>query len=271
MCLAEGVTTGNQRNGLLVIHRHATKGFANVLRGRQWIRIAVRTLGIHVNQAHLRCPERLFEFPVAAVALIAAEKLLLGPPVDQVRLPVIRASAAKTESLKAHLLQSDIPGQDHQIAPGDLFTVFLLDRPQQAPCLVEIAVVRPTVELLESLLSAARTAAAVTRTVSPGAVPGHADKERAVVAVVGWPPILRSRQNFRDVLLHGIEVETQKRLPVVEVFAERIGLGGVLPKRRQVELIRPPKLIWPRLSVRADCSLWYQRYRSDRASDQQRH
>src|ERR1700689_4146276 len=174
MCLTEGVTARDQRNGLLVVHRHATKGLANVLRGCQRIRIAVRTLGIHVDQAHLRRPERLLQIPITAVALIAAKPLLFRSPVDQVRLPVIRASASEAEGLKAHLLERDISGQDHQIAPGELFTVLLLDRPQQSPRLVEIRVVRPAVERLKSLLSAARAAATVTPSVSPGTVPGHA-------------------------------------------------------------------------------------------------
>ena len=192
MCLAEGVTTRDQRNGLLVVHRHATEGLADVLRGRQRIRITVWTLGIHVDQAHLRRAERLLQIPIAAVALIAAKPFLFGSPIDQVRFPVIRASASKAEGLKAHLFQRDIPGQDHQIAPGDLFSVFLLDRPQKSARLVEIRVVGPAVERLESLLSTACAAATVTRTVSPGTVPGHTDKERPVVSIVGRPPILRS-------------------------------------------------------------------------------
>src|SRR5271168_1972159 len=192
MGLTEGVATRDERNSLLIVHRHATKGLADVLRGRQRIRVAVRTFGIHVDQTHLRCPERLLQFAVAAVALIAGEKFLLGSPINQVGLPVVRASAAKAESLKAHLFQRDIPGEYHQVAPGDLLTVFLLDRPQEPPRLVEVGVVGPAVERLESLLRAARTATTVPRAVRACAVPGHADKERAVVAVVGRPPILRS-------------------------------------------------------------------------------
>src|SRR5271155_511503 len=268
MRLAEGVAARDQRNGLLIVHRHATKGLANILRGRQRIRIAIRTLGIHIDQSHLSGPKRLFQFPVAAVALIAAKKLLLGSPVDRVRCPVIRASASKAEGLETHLLERDIPGQDHQITPGNLFAVFLLDRPQQSPCLVEICVVRPAVERLESLLSAPRAAATVTRAISAGSVPGHTDKERPVVAVVGRPPILRGRQDLRDVPLHGIEVKAQKRLRVVEVLSQRIGLGSVLPKRREVQLLGPPKLVWPRFTLSTDGNRRHQRQRSDRTCDQ---
>src|SRR5262245_57822634 len=56
--LAESVAARNQGNGLLVIHGHAAEGFANVLGGSKGIRIGVRSLGIHVNQAHLHSAQR---------------------------------------------------------------------------------------------------------------------------------------------------------------------------------------------------------------------
>ena len=250
--LAEGVATGDERHRLLVVHRHATKGLADVLRGRQRIRIAVRALGIHVDQAHLHGRQRVLQHPVAAVALVG-QPLLLGPPVDQVRLPVVLAPTGEAEGLEAHGLQRDIAGQDHQIGPGDLLTVLLLDRPEQSPRLVEVGVVRPAVERLESLLTAAGAAAPVSHTVGAGAVPGHPDEERSVVAVVGRPPVLRRRQDLLDVLLDGVEVEACERLGVVELLAQRVGLGGVLPKWREVELVRPPELVGLRLTLSTDC------------------
>ena len=241
--LAEGVTAGDERDGLLIVHRHAAERFADVLRGSQRIGIAVGPLGVHVDQAHLHRRQRLLQLPVAAVALVG-EELLLGPPVDQIGLPVVRPPAAEAEGLEAHGLQRDVAGQDHQIAPGDLLAVLLLDRPQQAPRLVEVAVVRPAVERLEALLGAAGAAAPVHHPVGPGAVPGHPDEERPVVAVVGRPPLLRGGEDLLDVLLDRVEVEAREGLGVVELFPQRVGLGRVLPQRRQVELIGPPELVW---------------------------
>jgi hypothetical protein len=71
-------------------------------------------------------------------------------------------------------------------------------------------------------------------------VPGHPDEERSVVSVIGRPPILRRRQDLLDILLDGIEVEACKRLGVIEIFAQWVGFGGMLPKWREVELVRPP-------------------------------
>jgi hypothetical protein len=48
--------------------------------------------------------------------------------------------------------RGDVAGEDHQVGPGDLVAVLLLDRPEQAARLVEVAVVRPAVERREALL-----------------------------------------------------------------------------------------------------------------------
>src|SRR4029079_3582062 len=53
MGLAEGVAARYQRNGLLVIHRHPEERFADVLGGRDRIRIAVRSRRIYLGEAHL--------------------------------------------------------------------------------------------------------------------------------------------------------------------------------------------------------------------------
>src|SRR5207302_3520462 len=92
--LAEGVATGDKRDGLLVVHRHASKGVPNVFRRGERIRVAVRPLRIHVDQAHLHIGERLGEVSVAAVALVAKPRVL-GAPEDLVGLPDVRASEAK--------------------------------------------------------------------------------------------------------------------------------------------------------------------------------
>ncbi|EFL13107.1 predicted protein [Streptomyces sp. C] len=71
-------------------------------------------------------------------------------------------------------------------------------------------------------------------------MPGHADHERAVVAEVGRPPVLRRGQDLLDVPLHGREVEGLERLGVVEPLAERVGHGGVLGEDLQIEALGPP-------------------------------
>jgi hypothetical protein len=270
VCLAEGVATGDEGDRLLVVHRHAREGLADVLGRRERVRDAVRALGVHVDQAHLHGRERVLQHAVAAVALVG-EELLLRAPVHQVRLPVVGATAGEAVVLEAHRLHRDIPGEDHQVAPGDLLPVLRLDRPQQAPRLVEVAVVGPAVERIEAHLAAAGAAAPVTHAIGAGAVPGHADEERAVVAIVGRPPVLRGRQHLPDVRLDGLQVEAGEFLRVVEVRAQRVRLGAMRPQRREVELVRPPELVRSRLALGADGGRGHQRHRRERARDERSH
>src|SRR5271169_3332684 len=68
--LAEGVSAGNERNGLLVVHGHARERLANIPRRTERIRLAVRPFRIHVDQTHLNGAQRILKLTVAAVALV---------------------------------------------------------------------------------------------------------------------------------------------------------------------------------------------------------
>ena len=204
--LAEGVTADDQRQRLLVVHRHAAERLADVTAGRHRIRVAVGALGVDVDQAHLHGAERARQFAVAAVALVA-EPLVLRAPEDLLRLPDVLASAAEPERGEAHRLQRAVAGVDQQVGPRQLAAVLLLDRPEQPAGLVEADVVGPAVERGEALGAAAATAAAVGDAVRAGGMPRHADEQRAVVAVVGRPPVLRGRHDLLDVLLERGEID----------------------------------------------------------------
>jgi len=112
----EGVTSGDQGNRLLVVHRHAGECLANVARGGERIRLAIRPFGIHVDQAHLHRAEWVGELPLAAVALVS-EPRVLGPPVDLVGFPDVLAAATKAERLEPHRFQGTVAGEDHQVRP----------------------------------------------------------------------------------------------------------------------------------------------------------
>src|SRR5262249_39075561 len=99
--LAERVTPGDQRDGLLVVHRHAEERFADVLGRRDRIGLAVRSRRIDIDQAHLHGAERILQLALAAVPLIAKP----GPlrtPVELLGLPHVGAAAGETERLEAH-------------------------------------------------------------------------------------------------------------------------------------------------------------------------
>ena len=151
-----------------------------------------------------------------------ADPLLLGAPIDvALGLEDVRAAAAEAEDRPAHRFDRDIAGEDEQVGPADALAVFLLDRPQQAPRLVEVAVVRPAVERGEALLPAIGAAAPVGGAIGARGVPRHADHERAVVPVIGRPPRLAVGHQRGQVALQRLIVELLEGLGIVEVLAHR--------------------------------------------------
>ena len=215
MGLAEAMAAGDQRNRLLVVHRHARERLADVARRGDRIRVAVRSLRVDVDEAHLHRAKRLLQLALAAVARVA-EPGALRAPIELLRLPDVGPPAGKAEGLEAHRFQRDVAGQDHQVGPGDLTAVFLLDRPEQPARLVEVRIVRPRVERCEALLAVPGATAPVGDPVGAGTVPGHADEQSAIVTEIGRPPILGVRHQCLQVLDDGIEVEGLELLGIVE-------------------------------------------------------
>src|SRR6478736_7779407 len=115
---AEGVAAGDERNGLLVVHRHAEERFADVLGRRDRVWIAVRPFRIDVDQAHLHRAERLRKLAFAAIAFVA-EPRALGTPEELLWLPDVGAAAGEAEGLEAHRVEGDVAGKNHQVGPGD--------------------------------------------------------------------------------------------------------------------------------------------------------
>ncbi len=185
---------------------------------------------------------RPFEFPVAAVTLVCQPRVL-GTPVSLVGLPNVLAPATEPEGLGSHRFQSTVPGEDQQVGPRKLPTVFLLNRPKQTACFIEARVVGPAVERCKALVTGTSTSTAVGDAVCAGGMPRHPDEKWPIVPVVGRPPILRRRHQFNDVLLQGIQVKFLELLGVVKILTHRIGQGRGLAENLQVQLIRPPVLV----------------------------
>jgi hypothetical protein len=135
-----------------------------------------------------------------------------------------------------------LPARTIRSPQENALAILLFHGPEKAAGFIEIGVVRPAVEGVKALLAAFTAAASVSDAVGAGAMPGHADEERSVVAVVGGPPVLRRGEDFGDVLLDRLEVERSEGFRVIEVLAERIGFGGVLTERRKIKLFGPPEL-----------------------------
>ena len=239
--LAEGVATGDEGDGLLVVHGHPGEGLADVAGRGQRVGVAVGALGVDVDQAHLDGAEHLGQLALAAVALVA-QPGVLGSPEDLLGLPDVLAAEAEAEGLEAHRLQGDVAGEHDEVGPRDLLAVLLLDRPQQPPGLVEVGVVGPAVEGREPLAAVTGATAAVVDAVGARGVPAHPDHQAAVVAEVGGPPVLGGGEHLGDVPLEGLDVEVRELLVVAEVGTQRVDLGRVGVQHRQVQRVGPPVL-----------------------------
>ena len=233
---------GGERRGLLVVHAHAAEGLAHVARRTLGIRIAARPLRVDVDQPVLDRRQRVLQREARLLVDAGlAEPLLLGAPVDVLlRLEHVLAAAAEAEHRAAHALDGDVAGQDHQVGPAERPAVLLLDRPEQAARLVQVAVVRPAVQRGEALRAGGGAAAAVAGAVAAGAVPGHADEEGAVVAVVRRPPGLAVGHQRVQVALHRRVVERLERGGIVEAVAERVVLLALAGEDVERQLVGPP-------------------------------
>ena len=163
MRLAKGMTASNQGDGLRIVHAHASKGGADIQRRLLGVAVPVRPLRVNVDEAHVGSSKRLFQLSstggVIGAAVVAdvipfGHKGRLAAPVDTlIRLPRVGSASAKTEDREAHAFEGNVTSQEHQVGPRDGGSILLLDGPQQAPRLVEVAVVRPAVERGKTLLA----------------------------------------------------------------------------------------------------------------------
>ncbi len=94
MGFAEGVTAGDERNRLFVVHRHAGEDLTDIPGRRDRIRVALRVL----------------EVSITAVALVAEPGVFAAPEDVLSRLPNVLASAAEAESLESHRFKRAVAG-----------------------------------------------------------------------------------------------------------------------------------------------------------------
>ena len=60
---------------------------------------------------------------------------------------------------------------------------------------------------------------------------------------IGWPPGLALRHERMKVALQGWNVELLQLLPIIKVWAKRVGLRIVLMQDPQVQRLRPPRRV----------------------------
>ena len=245
MRLAHGVAASGQGHGFLVVHGHAGKGHAHVARRFERVGLAIHAFGVHVNEAHHHGGQRVFQIALAAVTAAFATALgqpfFFRTPVDVFfGVPDVFPAKGKAKGLEAHRFVGHVARQDDQIGPADFVAVFFLDRPQQTARFIEVAVVRPGIERRKTLVARTCAAPAIGNAVGARRVPGHADHQAAVVAPVGGPPGLAVGHQRLEVVLQCLHIEFFDFLAVVEVSAQRVGLGVVLVQDVQVQRFGPP-------------------------------
>ena len=240
MGLAQGVSAGDQRHGLLVVHAHPAKSDPDVLGCGEGVGFAVRALGVDVNQTHLCGAQRLRElFPILGEALVR-EPLRLRSPVDVRRFVDVLAASRESKGLEPHRLERHVTRENHQVSPRQAAAVLLLDRPDQAARLVEVGVIGPAVEGREPNGARGSATATVEHAIGTGAVPRQPNHEAAVVAIIRRPPVLRCLEQLLDVLLDRDQVELLEGLGVVEGWVQRVAGRGVLFEHPQIQPIGPP-------------------------------
>ena len=240
----EGVATSRQSNGLFVAHGHASKGLANILSAEQRIWVAVGPLRVHVNQTHLDSSKRVFQILTGIAVAVVAQPLVFSTPVDVgLGRPDVLPAAAESEHGPAHGFNRHVTGQDEKVSPRNLVAVLLLDWPEQASGLVEVAVVGPAVQRSKALCAGAATTTAVAGAVGACSMPGHADEEAAVVTVVGRPPVLAVGHEVVEILLQGSVIQRVEGILVAEPGVHGVGLPVVLVQDAQIELVGPPVVV----------------------------
>ena len=225
MGLAEGVPAGDQRDRLLVVHRHPAERLADVAGRGECIGVAVGTLRVDVDQAHLDGAERVR--PARGRRRTARRRARCPrAPEDLLGLPDVLATEGEAEGLEAHVLQRDVAGEDHQVGPEIFRPYFCLTGHSRRRALSRLA-------LSGQLLSGAkRWEPSPARRGRPRSgrcrrTPAHPDEGRRS-AEVGGPPVLRGRHHLDDVALERLDVELRELGRVVEVLAHGVGRGRVL-------------------------------------------
>ena len=243
--LADSVATGSQRDGFFIVHRHPGKCLPDLSSGSERIWYPVYPLRVDIDEPHLNSGQRVFHRRrvcyVAVAVVTGRQPLFLRTPVGVLlRVPKIWATKSETKSLEPHRLVGNISGQNHQVCPAEFVAVFLFNRPQQTAGLVEVCVVWPRVQRGEALGATSPTTPAISGAVGTSRVPGHTNHQAAIVAPVGWPPVLAGGHKLVQVFFESIDVKFLDLFAVVKVCAQRVSFCVVLVQNIKIEGVRPP-------------------------------
>lgn len=125
--LAKGVSTGDQSDGLLIVHSHAIESDADVLGRSGGVGAGIGALRVDVDETHVGGTQGLLELVGALVdvgAAIVADIVTLGDegrlstPVDGlIGLPSIGTASGEAKRGEAHGLKGNVAGEEVQVGP----------------------------------------------------------------------------------------------------------------------------------------------------------
>src|SRR5690606_6112710 len=143
-------------------------------------------------------------------------------------LPDVFTSAAKTKGLETHGFESHVAGEDQQIRPGYLVAIFLFDGPEQAARFVQIAIVRPAIDGCKALTASASSPTTIGGAIGASTVPGQADKQAAVMSIVGRPPVLTVGHQCGKVRFQSGIIQALESLRIIKIRTQWIGGRSML-------------------------------------------
>src|ERR1044071_3575709 len=113
MRLAERMSADDERDRLLVVHRHPGERPPDHVCSSSGIWFAAGPLRVHIDQPHMIGAERSLHLSdgIAAVSFVA-EPGVLGPPEDLLGLPDVWPAEAEAEGLEPHVFHGDVARVD---------------------------------------------------------------------------------------------------------------------------------------------------------------
>ena len=102
MCFPERMTTSSKSNCLIIIHCHSAKCFSDIFGTCNWVRIAVRSLRVDIDQTHLHCTKGLVKDSVTSVTFVCQPLCFFSPKNIIFWPPYVNTATSKSKGFSSH-------------------------------------------------------------------------------------------------------------------------------------------------------------------------
>ena len=137
-------------------------------------------------------------------------------------------AATQAVDWSAHRSDCDVVGQNQQIGPAEVVAVSLLDRSHQAGAWFRLPISGQLLSGANRWLPVFVPPRPSTVRWGADAMPGHADEQRAEMAVIGWPPVLTVGHQHVQIRLDRVQIKRLERFGIVEIVRHRAGVAAML-------------------------------------------